>query len=87
MDGRYYILRKLGWGAFSTVWLAHDLTQNKFVALKVQKSGENYYSAAEDEIEILDLISEKWESEEEWKSFLEKVNNKAGGRHSSCHCL
>lgn len=86
IDQRYLILKKLGWGAFSTVWLAHDLHQNKFVALKVQKSGENYHSAAEDEIEILDLISEKWENEE-WKSFLEKVSKKQGGGHSSCHCL
>ncbi len=23
-DGRYVILRKLGWGHFSTVWLVHD---------------------------------------------------------------
>jgi serine/threonine protein kinase len=23
-DGRYLIVRKLGWGHFSTVWLAHD---------------------------------------------------------------
>ena len=41
----------------------------------MQKSGENYHSAAEDEIEILDLISEKWENDE-WKSFIEKVNKK-----------
>ncbi|KIH91389.1 serine protein kinase [Sporothrix brasiliensis 5110] len=41
-DGeRYKVLRKLGYGAFSTVWLARDLSkedggaENRFVALKV----------------------------------------------------
>ena len=23
-DGRYVVVRKLGWGHFSTVWLCHD---------------------------------------------------------------
>jgi hypothetical protein len=29
------LFRKLGWGHFSTVWLCWDLTDKKFVALKV----------------------------------------------------
>jgi len=36
-QGRYRVLKKLGWGAFSTVWFCHDLKMNKFVAVKVQK--------------------------------------------------
>jgi len=51
----------MGWGAFSNVWFGHDMKLNKFVAIKIQKSGENNYSAAEDEIEFLELISSKWE--------------------------
>ena len=35
-QGRYHTLRKLGWGHFSTVWLAWDLDNTAFVALKVQ---------------------------------------------------
>ena len=35
-QGRYHTLRKLGWGHFSTVWLAWDLHNKAFVALKVQ---------------------------------------------------
>ena len=35
MNDRYMIIQKLGWGHFSTVWLARDLTYNSFVALKV----------------------------------------------------
>lgn len=34
-DGRYRIQHKLGWGGYSTVWLAHDLQENKAVALKI----------------------------------------------------
>ena len=34
--GRYIIIQKLGWGQFSTVWLAKDTKhENTFVALKV----------------------------------------------------
>ncbi|KAF3440253.1 hypothetical protein FNV43_RR18537 [Rhamnella rubrinervis] len=35
--GRYVAQRKLGWGQFSTVWLAYDTTSSKYVALKIQK--------------------------------------------------
>ena len=55
----YIVLKKLGFGYFSTVWFCHDLKENKFVAVKVQKSGKNHYSAAEDEIEILDVIQKQ----------------------------
>ena len=34
-DGRYHILHKLGYGGFSTVWLARDETRNRLVSLKV----------------------------------------------------
>jgi len=33
--GRYHILHKLGYGGFSTVWLAHDEHLQRFVSLKV----------------------------------------------------
>ena len=32
---RYLIIQKLGWGHFSTVWLAKDIVYNTFVALKI----------------------------------------------------
>jgi serine/threonine-protein kinase SRPK3 len=35
MDERYLIVQKLGWGHFSTVWLACDLKFKTYVALKV----------------------------------------------------
>ncbi|KAF5568046.1 CMGC SRPK kinase [Fusarium phyllophilum] len=32
---RYRIIRKLGWGQFSTVWLAVDMQMNRYVSLKI----------------------------------------------------
>ncbi|OBT71805.1 hypothetical protein VF21_09380 [Pseudogymnoascus sp. 05NY08] len=34
-DGRYKVIRKLGEGAYSTVWLARDVKDNRYVALKI----------------------------------------------------
>ncbi len=34
-DKRYRIEHKLGWGGYSTVWLAHDAKENRAVALKI----------------------------------------------------
>ncbi|BBN20588.1 hypothetical protein Mp_Vg00770 [Marchantia polymorpha subsp. ruderalis] len=56
--GRYVVHRKLGWGHFSTVWLAWDSFGKKFVALKVQKSAHHYTEAAVDEITILKQIAD-----------------------------
>lgn len=34
-NGKYVVLRKLGWGHFSTVWLVEDTTTGQHGALKV----------------------------------------------------
>ena len=60
---RYVVLQKLGWGHFSTVWLARDTKYNTFVALKIQKSAQHYLEAAFDEVEILEQVSTKWHNE------------------------
>ncbi|CAI9105512.1 OLC1v1004443C1 [Oldenlandia corymbosa var. corymbosa] len=56
--GRYVVQSKLGWGHFSTVWLAWDTQKSRYVALKVQKSAQHYTEAAMDEITILKQIAE-----------------------------
>ncbi|KAI8460312.1 SR protein kinase, partial [Phakopsora pachyrhizi] len=55
-SGRYVIVRKLGWGHFSTVWLARDTQLNRHVALKVVKSAHHYTETAEDEIRLLQRV-------------------------------
>ncbi|GLT80812.1 hypothetical protein SLA2020_522300 [Shorea laevis] len=57
-DDRYVVQSKLGWGHFSTVWLAWDTQRSHHVALKIQKSAQHYTEAAMDEIKILKQISE-----------------------------
>ncbi|XP_002528633.2 SRSF protein kinase 1 [Ricinus communis] len=57
-NGRYVVQSKLGWGHFSTVWLAWDTLKPQFVALKVQKSAQHYTEAAMDEITILQQIAD-----------------------------
>lgn len=56
-DGRYTIVRKLGWGHFSTVWLARDSSTNCHVALKVVRSAAHYTETALDEIKLLERIA------------------------------
>ena len=63
------IMQKLGWGHFSTVWLAKDTKYatlanssdrfNTFVAMKVQKSAQNYLEAAYDEVSALEIYTRR----------------------------
>ncbi|KAK2526670.1 hypothetical protein Q9233_008440 [Columba guinea] len=55
-NGRYHVIRKLGWGHFSTVWLAWDTQGRRFVAMKVVKSAEHYTETALDEIKLLKSV-------------------------------
>ena len=68
---RYVIIQKLGWGHFSTVWLAKDLQYNTYVAIKVQKSAQHYLEAAYDEVEILQEVS-KYINSEEWENSIKR---------------
>ncbi|GBF65339.1 kinase [Trichophyton mentagrophytes] len=56
-NGRYIVVRKLGWGHFSTVWLSRDTTTGKHVALKVVRSAAHYTETAIDEIKLLNRIN------------------------------
>ncbi|KEZ43194.1 hypothetical protein SAPIO_CDS4866 [Scedosporium apiospermum] len=55
-DGKYTVVRKLGWGHFSTVWLSRDNITGKHVALKVVRSAAHYTETAIDEIKLLNKI-------------------------------
>lgn len=55
-NGRYVVVRKLGWGHFSTVWLSRDIESGRHVALKVVRSAAHYTETALDEIKLLQKI-------------------------------
>ncbi|XP_078500272.1 SRSF protein kinase 3-like isoform X2 [Lissotriton helveticus] len=53
LNEHYHVIRKVGWGEYSTVWLCWDFKCDRFVAIKVVKSGLCFTSAAKDEINML----------------------------------
>ncbi len=86
---RYIIMQKLGWGHFSTAWLALDIKYGTYVAIKIQKSAQQYIDAAYDEVEILQEL-EKHNFDKEWLDSLkiywkdepEKINDIDKMEHS-----
>lgn len=87
-ESRYLVIRKLGWGQFSTVWLCHDTISSIHVALKISKSALFYSDAAASEMQILTHISELSKSGPiaSQKSFIVSVLNSfshrgPNGRH------
>merc|ERR1719204_554304 len=88
LHNRYVIESKLGWGHFSTVWLATDLmapsaSSRRFVALKIQKSAPHYLDAAKDEVQLLNAAKRKSNAEENYvaqmfDSFIVSASN---GKH------
>lgn len=57
-ENNYKLLRKLGWGHFSTVWLAYDNLAERHVAVKISKSGKSYTAAAREEINLFKTINQ-----------------------------
>ncbi|KAL5041284.1 hypothetical protein BDW71DRAFT_192107 [Aspergillus fruticulosus] len=55
---RYRVFRKLGYGSFSTVWLARDARFGRFVALKVGQAEIESSSASTEETCIYQLLAE-----------------------------
>lgn len=61
---KYIIEKKLGFGYFSTVWLASDQTlapndPHKIVAIKISKSRQSFQDAAQDEMKILQTLGNR----------------------------
>ncbi|KAH4038591.1 hypothetical protein HBH61_055010 [Parastagonospora nodorum] len=78
-DGKYTIVRKLGWGHFSTVWLSRDNATGKHVALKVVRSAAHYTETALDEIKLLKKVvdaNEKHPGRAHVVSLLDSFNHK-----------
>ncbi|KAJ3039254.1 serine/threonine protein kinase, CMGC group [Rhizophlyctis rosea] len=87
-EGRYTILRKLGWGHFSTVWLAQDHKFERPVALKIVKSAPHYTETALDEIKLLDKVVSANRSSPERKCVVELLDwFKHRGPHGTHVCM
>lgn len=56
-NNKYTLVRKLGWGHFSTVWLARDNDKQCHVAMKIVRSAKHYTDTAVDEIKLLDRVT------------------------------
>lgn len=88
LDSRYLILRKLGWGHFSTVWLAFSLSDKKLYALKILKSHKKYLDSAFDEEAICKIIADNYANSTWAKSvrgYLGKPTLQVTREHT--HCL
>ncbi len=68
---RYIIMQKLGYGHFSTAWLALDTKYGSYVAIKIQKAAQQYIDAAYDEVEILQELG-KHNFDKEWINSLKE---------------
>ncbi|AEO62405.1 uncharacterized protein THITE_2106524 [Thermothielavioides terrestris NRRL 8126] len=55
---RYQVVGKLGYGAYSTVWLARDLNEHRHVALKIFIRSQSMGSDAERELRIYQHMAE-----------------------------
>lgn len=57
LNNNYFMIKEIGSGGFSYVWLAYDIREKKFVAIKVQNTKN--YDDAKDEIKLMRRIREK----------------------------
>ncbi|KAL8813018.1 MAG: hypothetical protein Q9223_007153 [Gallowayella weberi] len=53
-NGRYHVVHKLGFGSYSTVWLARDQSTDRFVALKILVAGVSEVSTESRMCEIIE---------------------------------
>ena len=58
LDGKYLVVKKLGWGHFSTVWLAFNIKDKRMYALKIMRSHTKYLDSAYDEEELCKIVTE-----------------------------
>ncbi|XP_022652436.1 SRSF protein kinase 3-like isoform X2 [Varroa jacobsoni] len=87
-QGRYHVIRKLGWGHFSTVWLCWDFQDKRFVALKVVKSAPHYTETAVDEIRLLRCVRESDEADRARHSVVQLLDDfKIEGANGTHVCM
>ncbi|XP_069797911.1 SRSF protein kinase 1-like [Narcine bancroftii] len=87
-NGRYHVIRKLGWGHFSTVWLCWDIQVKRFVAMKVVKSAEHYTETALDEIKLLKAVRNSDPSDPNKEKVVQLLDDfKTSGVNGSHVCM
>lgn len=74
LDSKYMILKKLGWGHFSTVWLSFNLQDKKLYALKIIRSHKKYLTSAYDEEAICKIIADNYSHPNWVKSVKQYLN-------------
>ncbi|NXL46085.1 SRPK3 kinase, partial [Podilymbus podiceps] len=74
-NGHYHVVRKLGWGHFSTVWLCWDIRRKRFVALKVVKSAPQYTETALDEIKLLKCVRDSDPSDPKRENIVQLIDD------------
>lgn len=52
-NSRYLVLRKLGWGGYSTVWLVRDLHEDRFRSMKILRASYTNQCDISSEVDIL----------------------------------
>uniref|UniRef100_A0A1A9V961 non-specific serine/threonine protein kinase n=1 Tax=Glossina austeni TaxID=7395 RepID=A0A1A9V961_GLOAU len=73
-QNRFRVVRKVGWGNFSTVWLCRDLKEEIYVVLKVMKSAPHYTEIAGDEIRLLETIRDSDPTDEKRERIVRLLN-------------
>lgn len=88
LDSKYVVLKKLGWGHFSTVWLAFNLQDKKLYALKIIRSHKKYLDSAYDEEAICKVIAENYQQAAWVKSVRQYLNQpQLNISRDHTHCL
>jgi len=54
INNKFFLLYKIGYGSFSSVWLTYDISDDKFYAMKIQTP--NDYDEGIQELKIYDMI-------------------------------
>ncbi|KAI9497034.1 kinase-like domain-containing protein [Zychaea mexicana] len=72
---RYIVVRKLGWGHFSTVWLAYDTEKKRHVALKIVKSARHFTDSAKEEIKLLEAVKVSDPNDAGWKHVAQMLDH------------
>ena len=79
LDNRYIILKKMGWGHFSTVWLAFNFKDKRLYALKVMRSQLRYQDHGLEEETLNRVIADNHDNPLWVKSLKDRIKGEERG--------